>query len=148
MALPQSAGRGEDIIHRQAGGRGRRHTHPLVLNVVTVMEMDAHIADDFTGGLRRLERDGIQSQLIPAVSKFAPGFLVPCLLGRRAQIKTVVWPAGFPNSRYQNGNLVCHGFSSQLGVRDHWGLAQITKELAPGSCLPMGEGRPWVEDRG
>lgn len=32
------------------------------------METDAHIADDFTGGLRRLEWEGVQSQFIPAIS--------------------------------------------------------------------------------
>lgn len=89
-ALTQSVGRGEDMIHRQkkAGVRGKRNKNWLVLNIVTVKEVDAHVTYDFTRSLCCLEWNGIQSQFVSTISKFAPGFLIPCLLGRRAQIKT------------------------------------------------------------
>lgn len=52
------------------------------------MEVDAHITYDFAGSLCCLERNGIQSQLIATIPKFAPGFLITCLLGRCGQIDT------------------------------------------------------------
>lgn len=87
-----TVGRGEDIIHRQkkAGVRGERNKNWSVSNIATVMEVDAHITYDFTRSLCCLEWNGIQSQFIPAVSKFAPGLLITCLLGRCAQIKTLM----------------------------------------------------------
>lgn len=85
-ALTQSVGRGEDMIHRQkkAGVRGQRNNNWLVLNAVTVMQVEAHVTYDFTRSLCCLEWNGIQSQFVSTISKFAPGFLIPCLLGRGA----------------------------------------------------------------
>lgn len=90
IALTQSFGKAEDSIHRQkkAGVRGKRSKNWLVLNIDTVMEVDAHITYDFTRSLCHLERNGIQSQLIAPIPKFAPGFLITCLLRRCEQIKT------------------------------------------------------------
>lgn len=92
IALTQSVGKAEDSIHRQkkAGVGGKRSKNRLGLNVDTVMEVDAHVTYDFAGSLCCLKWNGIQSQFISAVSKFAPGFLVTCLLGTCGQIKTFV----------------------------------------------------------
>lgn len=149
-ALTQSVGRGEEIIHRQKKrqGLGTEGTkNRLRLNTGAGGELDAHVADDFTRRLRCLEWDGVQSQLVSPVSKFAPGLLVPCLWGRCARIQTTCSPVASRTPVTKTGGLVCCRFFSQLGVRDHWGLAKTTEELDPASCPPL-EGEPWVEVKG
>lgn len=88
------------------------------------MEVEAHITDDFSGSLCCLEWDGIQSQFIAAVAKFAPGFFVACLLGRCAPVRTFLGPGGFltPVRETRIGFLVeC---LAPAGVRDRCGLAK------------------------
>lgn len=75
---------------KKAGVRGKGHKNWLVLNTATVTEVEAHVTDDFTRSLCCLEGKGVQSQFIATISKFAPGLLVPRLLGRCTQMKGVL----------------------------------------------------------